>query len=84
MDFKLEISKAAERVALQKIVGGQMDWVGNHDIRNFIIDQLGLATTTQVFQAVSQKFGTRAPSRSAIGRFYKAVRDEIKTHGGLA
>ena len=83
MDFSTEICKAAERIALQKIVKGNCLWVKDADIRDFVISHIGRAGVRQIYQYAAIKFGSAAPSKSAIGRFLKNVNDEIKMNGGV-
>lgn len=47
----------------------------DHEVRAFLIDSFGDRTIDETLRLAREKFGDRAPSRSAIGRFYKFLRD---------
>lgn len=78
MNISSRLQTAARKIAALKIANGKTPWLRDVQIRDFIIDYYGKAPIDRVAKRARKRFGTLAPSRAAIGRFYKAVSDEVR------
>lgn len=72
--------EAAERVAARKMASGKSRrsrCVADPEIRAFLVERFGTLTVDQAVAEARRRFGVRAPSRSAIGRFFKSIGDQV-------
>lgn len=52
------------------------------EVRSFLLDRFGRFKLTEIAVAARAEFGDRAPSRSAIHRFWKRVRHAPRSESG--
>ena len=82
-DVTRAMQKAAHRVAMIKCKGvdPRRVWLGDPVVRGFIVECYGRLSIDEASREAQKRFGALAPSQSAIGRFYKAVSDHLRTGG---
>lgn len=74
------VNEAAERVAILKFADGRArrsSCVADAEIRAFLVERFGHKTIDQTLAEARRRFGDRAPKRSAIGRFFKSIGDQV-------
>ena len=82
-DVTRTLRNAARRVAAIKCANARnrRGWHGHPAVRQFIIECYGRLSIDEASREARKRFGALAPSQSAIGRFYKAVSDHLRTGG---
>ena len=82
-DVTRTLRNAARRVAAIKCANARnrRGWHGHPAVRQFIVECYGRLSIDEASREAQKRFGALAPSQSAIGRFYKAVSDHLRTGG---